>query len=126
MKKQWVVVGILAATLFAGDALAQHKTPNQQPNTAAEPPAPTGEVALGSVRLAKGVTADGKALAAGTYQVRVTAQIFECAAAFRLYGVSNLGPGDCLCATDRCEIGRRSVREAGYSGPCTWRCEAAC
>jgi hypothetical protein len=74
MKKQWVVVGFLAATLFAGDALAQHKTPNQQPNTAAEPPAPTGEVALGAVRLAKGVTADGKALGAGTYQIRVTPQ----------------------------------------------------
>lgn len=72
MRKQWVVVGILAGTLVAGDALAQHKTPNQQPTTAPVPAAPTGEVALGSVRLAKGVTVDGKALAAGTYQVRVT------------------------------------------------------
>ena len=75
MRMQWVVVGILAGTLVAGaDALAQHKTPKQQPNTAPVPTAPTGEVALGSVRLAKGLTADGKALAAGTYQVRVTAQ----------------------------------------------------
>lgn len=74
MRKQWVVVGILAGTLLAGDALAQHKVPNQQPTTAATPPAPMGEVALGSVRLTKGVTADGKALAAGTYQVRVTPQ----------------------------------------------------
>jgi hypothetical protein len=74
MRKQWVVVGILAGTLVAGEALAQHKTPNQQPNTAQTPAAPTGEVALGSVRLAKSLTADGKALAAGTYQVRVTAQ----------------------------------------------------
>lgn len=74
MRKQWVVVGILAGTLIAGDAFAQHKTPKQQPNTAPEPAAPSGEVALGSVRLAKSLTADGKALAAGTYQVRVTAQ----------------------------------------------------
>ncbi len=74
MRKQWVVVGFLAGTLLAGNALAQHKTPNQQPTTAATPVAPMGEVALGSVRLTKGVTADGKSLAAGTYQVRVTAQ----------------------------------------------------
>ena len=74
MRKQWVVVGILAGTLVAGDAFAQHKTPNKQPNTAPVPAAPTGEVALGSVRLAKALTADGKALAAGTYQLRVTAQ----------------------------------------------------
>lgn len=74
MRKQWVVVGILAGTLFAGDALAQHKAPNEQPNTAATPEAPTGEIALGSVRIMRGVTADGKPLPAGTYTVRVTAQ----------------------------------------------------
>jgi len=74
MRKQWVVVGILAGTLLAGDALAQHKVPNQQPNTAATPAAPTGEVALGAVRVPKSVTADGKPLPAGTYQVRVTPQ----------------------------------------------------
>lgn len=74
MRKQWVVVGILAATLFAGDALAQHKAPNTQPTTAEAPTAPTGEIALGSARLTRAVTADGKPLAAGTYQVRVTAQ----------------------------------------------------
>ena len=74
MKKQWVVVGILAGTVLAGDALAQHKAPNQQPNTAAAPESPTGDVALGSVRITRAVTADGKPLAAGTYTVRVTAQ----------------------------------------------------
>lgn len=74
MRNQWVVVGILAGTLFAGDALAQHKTPNMQPNTAPVPTVPMGEVALGSVRIGRGAMADGKALAAGTYQVRVTAQ----------------------------------------------------
>lgn len=74
MKKQWVVVGILAGTLLAGDALAQHKAPNQQPTTAEAPTAPTGEIALGTARLPRAVTADGKPLPAGTYTVRVTAQ----------------------------------------------------
>lgn len=74
MKKQWVVVGVLAGALFATDALAQHKAPNQQPTTAETPAAPTGEIPLGSARITKGVTADGKPLAAGTYTVRVTAQ----------------------------------------------------
>lgn len=74
MRNQWVVVGILAGTLFAGDALAQHKVPNQQPTTAATPEVPTGDVALGSVRITRSVTADGKPLPAGTYTVRVTAQ----------------------------------------------------
>ena len=74
MKKQWVAVGILAGTLVAGDAFAQHKAPNQQPTTAEAPTAPTGEIALGSARLPKAVTADGKPLPAGSYTVRVTAQ----------------------------------------------------
>ena len=74
MRNQWVVMGILAGTLLAGDALAQHKAPNQQPATAAAPEAPAGEVALGTVRITRAVTADGKALPAGSYTVRVTAQ----------------------------------------------------
>jgi hypothetical protein len=74
MKKHWVVVGILAATLLAGDTLAQHKAPNQQPTTAETPQIPTGEIALGSARIPRAVTADGKPLPAGTYTVRVTAQ----------------------------------------------------
>ena len=74
MRNQWVVVGILAGTLLAGDALAQHKAPNQQPTTAAAPEVTAGEVALGSVRIRRSVTADGKPLPAGTYTVRVTAQ----------------------------------------------------
>ncbi len=36
--------------------------------------APTGETALGSVRLTRSVMADGKPLKAGTYQVRLTSQ----------------------------------------------------
>jgi hypothetical protein len=74
MRKQWVLVGMFAATLAAGEAFAQHKAPNQQPGTAATPTAPTGDMALGSVRIPRAVTADGKPLAAGTYQVRLTAQ----------------------------------------------------
>jgi hypothetical protein len=74
MRKHWVVEGILAGTLFAGDALAQHKQPNQQPNTATAPEVPTGEVALGTVRIPRAVTADGKPLPAGLYTLRVTAQ----------------------------------------------------
>src|SRR3712207_227481 len=75
MKKQWVLVGILAGALVTADALAQHKAPKQQPTTEAAPATlPTGEVALGTVRISRPVTADGKPLPAGTYQVRVTAQ----------------------------------------------------
>jgi hypothetical protein len=75
MKKQCVLMGImLAGSLVASDAMAQHKVPNQQPPQAAEPTAPAGDLALGSVRLPKGVSADGKPIPAGTYQVRLTTQ----------------------------------------------------
>jgi hypothetical protein len=56
MRNQFVAVGILAGSLMAAPAFAQHKAPNQQPATATAPAAPTGE------------------LPAGTYQVRLTAQ----------------------------------------------------
>jgi hypothetical protein len=39
----------------------------------ASPSAPDGSMALGTVRIPKEVKADGKPLAAGTYQVRLTA-----------------------------------------------------
>jgi hypothetical protein len=42
--------------------------------TAEAPTVPTGEMTLGSVRIPRAVTADGKALPAGQYQVRLTAQ----------------------------------------------------
>jgi hypothetical protein len=75
MKKQCVLVGIVVAgALVATDAYAQHKAPNQQPPQATEATAPAGDLALGSVRLPKGVSADGKPLPAGTYQIRLTAQ----------------------------------------------------
>ena len=74
MRNQWVLVGILASSMAAVPAFAQHKAPNQQPATDAAPAAPTGELVLGTVHLAKAATADGKPLPAGTYQVRLTAQ----------------------------------------------------
>jgi hypothetical protein len=74
MKKQWVLVCVVAGALSAGDAFAQHTAPNQQPSTAAAPTAPAGDMALGTVRLPRAVTADGKPLPAGSYQVRLTSQ----------------------------------------------------
>ncbi len=75
MRNQFVAVGILAGALMAAaPALAQHAAPNQQPATAPAPTAPTGDLSLGSVRLTRAVSADGKPLPAGTYQVRLTAQ----------------------------------------------------
>jgi hypothetical protein len=74
MRNQWVLVGILAGSLMAAPALAQHKTPNDQPATAAAPTVPTGELVLGTMTLPKATTADGKPLPAGTYQVKLTAQ----------------------------------------------------
>ncbi len=74
MRNQFVAVGLLAGSLMAVPAFAQHTAPNQQPATATAPAAPTGDLPLGTVHLTKAVTADGKPLAAGTYQVRLTAQ----------------------------------------------------
>jgi hypothetical protein len=73
-KQSMVLVGMLALSLGATAAHAQHQQPNQQPVTAAEAAAPTGDLALGSVRIPRAVMADGKPLAAGQYQVRLTAQ----------------------------------------------------
>jgi len=74
MKKQCILIGMLAVSLGATNAWAQHQTPKEQPAQAPEAAAPTGELVLGTVRLPRAVTADGKPLAAGSYQVRVTAQ----------------------------------------------------
>lgn len=60
-----ILVATLAAVLTAGVVSAQ-TTPQGQ--------VPAGEATLGSVRLPRSVMADGKALKAGTYQVRLTAQ----------------------------------------------------
>ena len=88
-----VLVGVFVGVLGAGAAYAQtteapkkaragsaagnqagHTAPKPQPPTDAAPAAPEGQVMLGSVRLPKAVKADGKSLAAGTYQLRVTPQ----------------------------------------------------
>ncbi len=81
MTKQFFLVGALVVALGAGPAVAQgpaagqgHTAPKAQPTTAPVPTVPTGEMPLGSIRLSKAVTADGRRLAAGTYQVRLTAQ----------------------------------------------------
>jgi hypothetical protein len=74
MTKQCILAGILAASLTAGPALAQHTAPKTQPPQASEPAAPTGELALGTARIPRAVTADGKPLPAGTYQVKLTPQ----------------------------------------------------
>ena len=84
--KQVMFVGALAASLAAAPAWVQANTagksaeagqnaPKTQPPTAPEPSVPTGEVALGSIRIPRTVKADGKTLPAGTYQIRVTAQV---------------------------------------------------
>ena len=74
MRKQWLLMGILATSLTAVPAFAQHKAPNTQPATDAAPTVPSGDLVLGTVHLTKATTADGKPLPAGTYQVRLTAQ----------------------------------------------------
>jgi len=91
--KRWVLVGTIVAFVSAPMAFAQttkagrraakgdqsagtagHTAPKPQPETEASPSAPTGDMALGSVHLTSGVKANGQALAAGTYKVRLTAQ----------------------------------------------------
>jgi hypothetical protein len=77
MKKQSILAGVLVTSLTAlaaHDAYAQHQAPKQQPPQAADATAPAGDLPLGTVRIPKGVTADGKPLPAGTYQARLTAQ----------------------------------------------------
>jgi hypothetical protein len=94
--KRIVLVGALLGAFAASSAIAQtpeakaakparkastenqgagHTAPKAQPETAPTPSAPEGQIALGSVHLPKGVKADGKALSAGTYQVRLTPQV---------------------------------------------------
>jgi hypothetical protein len=63
-----------AGAFAQANSQAGHTAPKTQPPTEAAPSAPAGDMALGSVHLAKGVKADGKPLPAGTYQVRLTAQ----------------------------------------------------
>jgi hypothetical protein len=81
-----LVTAVAGATVFAqgragGGQQAGHTAPKAQPDTAPAPSVPTGELPLGSVHLPKGVKVDGKALPAGTYTVRLTAQTASPAAA---------------------------------------------
>ena len=63
-----------AATKSAeGSAQAGHTAPIQQPNTTDDAKETAQAVVLGTVRIPSAVKADGKPLAAGTYQVRLTA-----------------------------------------------------
>ena len=83
--KQFVIAGTLVGGLaLAGAALAQtppskpvatggHAAPKAQPNTTEAPSATATAMALGNVRIPKGLKADGKELPAGTYQVQLTA-----------------------------------------------------
>ena len=73
------VITVLSVALSAqrGKPATQaggHAAPKAQPESAPAPSIPTSEMQLGSVHLTKGVKADGKLLAAGTYQLRLTAQ----------------------------------------------------
>ena len=83
--KRSLLVGALAGLLACGAAVSAMAQASQaggaKVNMTAQPagpepasPVPTGDLVLGSVRLPKAVTADGKPLAAGTYQVKLTAQ----------------------------------------------------
>ena len=76
--KRIILVGALVGAFTASPAVAQtdkgHTAPKSQPATGPAVVAPEGQIALGSVHIPKSVKADGKALAAGTYQVRLTPQ----------------------------------------------------
>jgi hypothetical protein len=76
MMKHVVFICTLVVLLGTSATWAQapERTPKQQPTTAAPPAVPGGELALGSINLGRAVKADGKPLASGTYQVRLTAQ----------------------------------------------------
>jgi hypothetical protein len=69
------LIAVLAATLTAGVS-AQTGVPATRASRGGVEAGqvPAGETALGSVRIPWAVMADGKALKAGTYQVRLTSQ----------------------------------------------------
>lgn len=80
-RRKMAVTGMLAAGAFAllattAPLAAQPKAPNAQPATAAADTAalPTGTTSLGTVRLSRSVKANGEALPAGSYQLRLTGE----------------------------------------------------
>jgi hypothetical protein len=78
--KQWMVAALAAVALAAATVGAQSApaTPQEKPVgtsgavVAQAPDVPGGTVALGNARITRRVMADGKPLAPGTYQIRVT------------------------------------------------------
>jgi len=83
--KRTIFVGALVGALAASTVFAQssrkggqtpnegHTAPKQQPLTEPAPAGPDGSMALGTVHIPRAVKANGQPLAAGTYQVRLTA-----------------------------------------------------
>jgi hypothetical protein len=61
------------ASAGAEAAATGHTAPKEQPKTADEPNVTTAPMNLGRVHIPAGVTADGKPLPAGVYDVRLTA-----------------------------------------------------
>ena len=70
------LVAILAGIGMVGAVDAQERTSQtpRQGQQQMQGEAPAGEVALGTITLPRAVTADGKPLPRGRYQVRLTAQ----------------------------------------------------
>jgi len=75
------IVAALVATLGAATAFAQQQTTGGNPQRTGPvgasvaptpPPVPMGELALGTVRIRHNTMANGQALPAGTYSVRLT------------------------------------------------------
>jgi hypothetical protein len=62
------------ATGESANASGTHTAPKQQPTTAGPANVADTAMALGSVHIPRAVKADGKPLAAGTYQVRLTTE----------------------------------------------------
>ena len=74
-----VLVGAFAVSGFAQTKAQEHGRRGTRRRRRSRRPSPatarpTAQMALGSVHIPKGVKADGKPLAAGTYQVRLTPQ----------------------------------------------------
>ena len=78
MKRRFLIAalgGLLVAGPAASLAFAQAAVaPLAQPATEPASPVPPGDLALGSARIPRKVMANGQPLAAGTYQLRLTAQ----------------------------------------------------
>jgi len=72
--KQGVLVAMFVGALATTGAFAVDATPTANPAPRPQADVPSGQTALGSVRIDRRVMADGQPLAAGTYQVRLTAE----------------------------------------------------